>query len=207
MLPSLLVSRIGSHLPHPVSRVFLPNLIRSTFVLSSCLWSISTLCTSDHADSVKAAWCLHQLRSGNTCIAPTQCPTSVFSHTTLCLRASVWQAYTKVNLKQIPLWAIIMADAFKCLFAFSLKPTMWNNYYLYHLRGENTDPALLDNVCLNWEWNPAFWHQVQYFFHCVTNVSNIYTPALSSFLEVKFILDLWSSYLIYCLSLSLSLVL
>lgn len=151
-----------------VSRLFLPNLISSTFVLSSCLWSISALCTSDHADSVKATWCLHQLRSGNTCIAPTQCPTSVFSHTTLCLQASVWQTHSKVNLKQIPLWAIIMADAFKCLFAFSCRPTMWNNYYLYHLRGENTDPALSDNVCLHWDWNPAFWHQVQYFFHGIT---------------------------------------
>lgn len=80
-----------------VSRLFLPNLISSTFVLSSCLWSISSLCTSDHADSVKATWCLHQLRSGNTCIAPTQCPKSVFSHTTLCLQASVWQTQSKLE--------------------------------------------------------------------------------------------------------------
>lgn len=103
-----------------VSRLFLPNLISSTFVLSSCLWSISALCTSDHADSVKATWCLHQLRSGNTCIAPTQCPTSVFSHTTLCLQASVWQTHSKVNLKQIPLWAILwqmLSNAFLLLAA------------------------------------------------------------------------------------------
>ena len=36
-----------------VSLLFLPNLIRSTFVLSPCLWSLNWTCTDDHVEKRK----------------------------------------------------------------------------------------------------------------------------------------------------------